>query len=182
MTPTHGTDILSAALATLGEWSGRGETLTLDALLDLLADRGFPVGESGTPERIQAGFTAAGVASFVGIDGATRWHDRSLLSGTYARILDRKADPVRLMAEEIRRNSRLYPRTLPVECFEAPPFDLSPEVIEGALKTMAGDPAYADVACLFTDRGAAHLYSTQSLDHRYARFLAERMHTLAENP
>ena len=38
-----------------------------------LAERGFPVGESGTAERIRAGFSAAGVASFVGLDGATRW-------------------------------------------------------------------------------------------------------------
>ena len=64
---------------------------------------------------------SAHLASFEGVSGHPLYHDPALVSGTYARIVDRKGSPVRLMAEEIRLNSRDYPRPVPVELFESPP-------------------------------------------------------------
>lgn len=122
------------------------------------------------------------LASFEGISGQTLYHAPELLSRTYARILDRKGSPLTLMAEEIRTNSRDYPRPVPVELFEAAPFDLTPEDIEQALRSMAADPDFQDIAFATTSSGAVHLFSTRHLERGYAAFLAQRAESLAENP
>ncbi len=122
------------------------------------------------------------LACFEGISGQTLFHAPELLSRTYARILDRKGSPLTLMAEEIRANSRDYPRPVPVELFEAAPFDLGPEDIEQALRAMAASPAYQDIAFTTTASGAVHLFSTLHLERGYAAFLAQRAESLADNP
>lgn len=133
--------------------------------------------------RVKAALAAhPGIRSFTGLDGGQVYHDPALVSATYARILDRKASPIRLMTEEIRLNSREYPRPVPLELFEAPPFSLTPEDIAGLLPAMAGNPEFADIACAVTADGALYLYSTQSLEPAYAEFLAEHARNLARNP
>ena len=122
------------------------------------------------------------LASFEGLSGQTFYHCPDLLSRTYARILDRKGSPLLLMAEEIRANSRDYPRPVPVELFEAPPFDLTPEEIEHTLRVMAADPKYHDISFTPTSTGTVYLFSTLHLDRGYAAFLAQRDEALAMNP
>lgn len=129
---------------------------------------------------ILAGLT--GVASFVGLSGRTVYHDPGLLSRTYARILDRKGSPALLMAEEIRLNSRDYPRPLPVELFEASPFDLSPETIESTLGAMADDPVFRDIAVTTTTLGSVYLFSSLYLEPGYAAFLAQQEESFAMDP
>jgi hypothetical protein len=122
------------------------------------------------------------VASFEGLSGQRVFHCPDLLSRTYARILDRKSSPLLLMAEEIRANSRDYPRPLPVELFEAPPFELTPEEIGHALRIMAADPEYQDITFTLTSTGAVYLFSTLHMERGYAQFLAQRDESLAMNP
>jgi hypothetical protein len=122
------------------------------------------------------------IASFQGLSGQTVYHAPDLLSRTFARILDRKGSPLLLMAEEVRANSRDYPRPVPVEFFEAPPFDLTPEKIEHALRVMATDPEYQDITFTPTSTGAVYLFSTLHLERGYAAFLAQRAESLAMNP
>jgi len=122
------------------------------------------------------------LSSFEGTSGQTLHHAPEILSRTYARILDRKGSPLLLMAEEIRANSRDYPRPVPVELFESPPFDLTPEEIEQTLRAMATDPAYQDIAFTTTSSGAVHLFSTLHLERGYAVFLAQRAESWADNP
>lgn len=123
------------------------------------------------------------LAALAGISGRTLYHAPELLSRTYAFILDRRASPVLLMAGEVRRNSEEYPRPLPLEIFEAAPFDLTPEQIEAGLKTMAATPEFQDITYTTTSTGAVYLFSTLYLDRAYAAFLAERADVdLAQNP
>jgi hypothetical protein len=123
-----------------------------------------------------------GVAAFAGIGGETLYHAPDLMSRTYARILDRRGAPTLLMAEEIRANSRDYPRPVPVELFEEQPFGLSRADIETALAGMAASPDFADISFVETPGGAAFLFSQRFLPRPYAQFLAERAESLAENP
>ncbi len=123
-----------------------------------------------------------GIGCFESLSGRTVYHDPALLSRTYALILDRKGSPVALMAGEIRANSREYPRPVPVELFEAPPFDLTPIEIEHALKTMAASPDFQDITFTTTPSGVAYLFSTTHLERVYAEFLAQRAESLAMNP
>lgn len=123
-----------------------------------------------------------GIASFPGLSGEPLFHDARMLSATYARIVDRRNAPLALLAEEVRLNSRDYPRPVPVELFEAPPFSLAPGDILAALKDMAGRPEFADIAWTTAPGGTVFLYSTRHLTPHYAQFLAERSEGLAANP
>jgi hypothetical protein len=114
--------------------------------------------------------------------GRTLHHAPELLSRTYARILDRKGSPLLLVAEEIRANSRDYPRPVPVELFEGPPFDLTPEDLAHVLTTMAASPEYRDISFAATDTGAVYLFSTRHLERGYAVFLAQRAESLTLAP
>lgn len=117
------------------------------------------------------------------MSGQTLYHAPALLSRTYASILDRRGSPVVLIAEEVRRNSEEYPRPLPLELFEAPPFDLVPDRIESALATMASSPDYQDITFTTTSTGAVYLFSSRYLERAFAEFLAERADTeLLLNP
>lgn len=123
------------------------------------------------------------LAALTSVSGKTLYHAPGLLSRTYASILDRKGTPVVLMAEEIRRSSADYPRPVPVELFEESPFDLTPEQIEGCLRSMAASPEYQDITFTVTSTGAVYLFSSHHLGRPHAAFLAERADTgLAQNP
>jgi hypothetical protein len=125
----------------------------------------------------------ADLAALTGISGEILFHAPSLLSRTYAVILDSRSSPVLLIAEEVRRNSADYPRPVPLELFEQSPFDLIPEQIETSLKTMAGSPEYEDISFITTSTGAVYLFSSRHLERPYAAFLAERADTgLLLNP
>ena len=123
------------------------------------------------------------LAALTSISGEILYHAPSLLSRTYAAILDRKTSPVLLIAEEVRRNSAEYPRPVPLELFEQSPFDLIPEQIEASLKTMAASPEFDDISFTTTSTGAVYLFSSRHLERPYAAFLAERADTgLLLNP
>lgn len=122
------------------------------------------------------------LACFEGLSGQTLYHAPELLSGTYARILDRKGSPLQLMAEEIRLNSREYPRPVPVELFEAEPFGLSPEEIAQALRAMADSPEFQDITFTATPEGAVYLFSSRHLERGYAEFLARQAEAQVRNP
>lgn len=185
----------NAAAEAVREESRQGRLAALeDVLAALEADGAFlaPVGLDADGPRPWAGdMTAAlaaalaaapGIASFKSISGQTAYHAPKLLSHSYARILDSKGSPLRLMAEEIRSNSRDYPRPVPVELFEAQPFGLTPEDIGQHLQAMAENPDYQDIAVATTATGAMFLFSTRHLERGYAEYLAQRAESLIQNP
>lgn len=97
------------------------------------------------------------------------------MTESYARHLFRLAerDPLRLIADTVRDESKTYPRPTPVATFADPPFAMSAADIEGALAAMAADPQYADIRPVRASNGDDYLYSATSLAEAHAAGLAE---------
>jgi len=195
VTPEAAAAFTEAAVEAVREASRQGRLATReDVLAAMEADGVFlsPVGleaeaQPPPPEDRDALLaaifaTAPDINTFQSLSGQTVYHAPDLLSQTYAHILDRKGSPLLLMAEEIRANSRDYPRPVPVELFEAPPFDLTPEDIEQALRVMAAGPDYQDIAFTTSSTGAVYLFSTRHMEQGYAAFLAQRAESFVMNP
>jgi hypothetical protein len=188
MTGQESQTACQALAMAIREASMAGQLVGKDALLAELRAHNLPdPGEPGVPDMdaLLAETLAANpdLAALTSISGEILYHAPSLLSRTYACILDSKASPVHLIAEEVRKNSADYPRPLPLELFEQSPFDLIPEQIETGLKIMAANPEFEDIAFVTTSTGAVYLFSTRHLECSYAAFLAERADTgLMQNP
>ena len=106
--------------------------------------------------------------------GLSHYYSVQSMAETYARILiQREGDPLLLMAEVIRENSRRYPRPVPLTIFEESPFELTPEQILFCLKKMAGEEDYQDIEQTTTSIGTVFLYSRQHLEPDHAAMLAE---------
>ena len=180
--------LAQAALDSVREASAAARLIAAQEVLEQLAARGFGECLGAGTEVDPCQHVAAvlsdlpEIASLASLSGRVLYHDPDLLSRTYARILDRKDAPAILMAEEIRSNSREYPRPVPVELFEAPPFGLAPAVIESALRTMADSEEFRDITFATTSMGTVYLFSSLHLDRRYATFLAEQDESFAMNP
>jgi hypothetical protein len=109
-----------------------------------------------------------------GRDGISHYYSAQSLSEPYARILiQKKENPLSLMAEIVRENSAIYPRPVPLDIFMASPFDLTQQEILDCLKKMAGQKEFRDIAQTATSIGTIFLYSTQHLEPDYASSLAE---------
>ena len=106
--------------------------------------------------------------------GIAHYYSIRSMAETYARILiQREGDPLLLMAEVIRENSRRYPRPVPLTIFEDSLFELTPEQILVCLKKMADEEEYQDIEQTTTSIGTVFLYSRQHLDPDHAAMLAE---------
>lgn len=162
--------------------ASREELAAALARLDPTEEEG-PAGRSGeTPEAedldallAEALAQDGGLAEIRGEEGQAHYHAPALLSRTYAAILAGKSAPCRLMADVVRRNSADYPRPVPLDLFEYPPFDMGPEEIQACLRTLAASPDHGDISFTTTSAGTVYLFSTLHLDRRYAGFLAERV-------
>jgi hypothetical protein len=179
MTPQEREALCQTLAEAIRKTSSAGQLVGKEALLASLSERGLLAPEEPeTPdmEALLAEMLATNedLTALTSISGEILYHAPALLSTTYASILTRKTSPIILMAEEIRRNSAEYPRPIPLDLFEQPPFDLTPEQIEASLKTMAASPEFDDVSFTTTSTGAVYLFSTLHLERPYAAFLAER--------
>jgi len=106
--------------------------------------------------------------------GRCKYYSAQNMAEPYARILSRKGEnAVLLMAEVVRENSQRYPRPVPLELFEGPPFDLTPEEILSCLKEMAEGKDYQDIAQTTSSIGTVFLFSKLHLEPDYASMLAE---------
>jgi hypothetical protein len=188
MTADDAESLAQAALQAVREANAATRLPDAEAVLQRLREQGLGecLGEppGADPCRRLAAVLSGlpDIASFAGLSGRTVYHDPMLLSHTYARILDRKNAPAVLLAEEIRSNSRQYPRPVPVALFEKPPFDLTPEAIAAALAALAAQPAYRDITAITTSTGAAYLFSSLYMERNHAAFLAQQDASCAMNP
>jgi hypothetical protein len=116
--------------------------------------------------------------------GISYYYSVQSLSETYAGILALKAEgPLRLIAETVRENSRLYPRPVPLVGFMEPPFSMTREAISACLQEMGDDIDYRDIAQTTTSVGTPYLYSSRHIDPDHASMLAEWLDVgQADNP
>ncbi len=181
-------DLARAALETVREASAATRLIAADEILERLRALGFddrletPPGADPCPRLTAVLSGLPGIASFASLSGRILYHDPALLSRTYARLLDHKDAVEVLLAEEIRSNSRDYPRPVPAALFEKTPFDLAPETIAAALDAMAANPAFRDITATRTSLGTVYLFSSLYLERGHATFLAEQDESLALNP
>lgn len=181
-------DLARAALETVREASAATRLIAAEEILERLRAIGFaeclesPPGSAPCPRLTAVLSGLPGIASFAGLSGRTLYHDPALLSRAYARFLDHKDAVEVLLAEEIRSNSRDYPRPVAAALFEKTPFDLAPETIAAALDAMAANPAFGDITTTRTSLGTVYLFSSLYLERGHATFLAEQDDFLALNP
>jgi len=188
MTPEDADRLAEAAVEAVHAASAELRLLDCAEVLEALtADGHFAEADKANQEEARAllpSLLAAhpALAILESRTGRTLYHAPELLSRTYACILDRKSSPLLLVAEEVRANSRDYPRPVPAELFEGPPFGLTPEDLTHALTAMAASPEYQDISSATTDTGAVYLFSTRYLERGYAEFLAQRTEALTLAP
>jgi len=107
-------------------------------------------------------------------DGSQRYYSSHFMTETYARILlQKQGDPLRLIAETVRKNSAVYPRPVPLDIFTQPPFDLARQEVLNNLERMAADEQYRDILPTTTSAYSVFLYSTLHLEPDHAAMLAE---------
>ena len=119
-----------------------------------------------------------------GPDGRIWFYSARWMSEAYARILSqKKGDPLTLMAETIRENSSKYPRPIPLDVFQNPPFEMTEEEVQSSLQKMKEQEGYEDIATTATSIGTVFLYSKAHLEADHAAMLAEWMDVgQANNP
>lgn len=181
-------ELARAVLETIREASAQPRLIALEEILEGLRERGLaerletsPPDDPGTALAVIVADLPE-IAALTSRSGRTRYHDPTLLSRSYARLLDNQDVPEALVAEAVRSYSRDYPRPVPVELFEKPPFNLAPQDVAAILDAMAAKPAFGDIATISTSTGTAYLFSSLHLPRAYAAFLAEQDATLAMNP
>ena len=113
------------------------------------------------------------LAVFTAWDGKEYYHYKPQMSSLYARILSTANNKMVQIASVVRESSRDYPRPVPLEIFEYPPFLFEAEALQQCLRDMAENAEYADIRFTESSVGTVYLYSTQYLDEDYAAFLAE---------
>jgi hypothetical protein len=107
-------------------------------------------------------------------EGPRYFYSSLFMTGAYAQILLKKqGDPLRLIAETVRRTSEEYTRPVPLDLFTQPPFDLTRQEVLNDLELMDAVEEYRDIAMTMTSASSVFLYSTLYLEPGHAFMLAE---------
>ena len=120
----------------------------------------------------------------IGTGESAGHYSERFMTADYARILaGRTGDPLALVVQTVREQSRSYPRPVPLSFFERPPYDLSPEALSACLDRIAARPDTVDIRRTVTSAGTIFLYSSVHLPPEYAGALAEWIDVgQADNP
>ncbi|WP_235669640.1 hypothetical protein [Solidesulfovibrio carbinolicus] len=186
--PAKEADLSRAILEIIREAGGEPRLIAVQDILEGLRERGLAEHLETSPPDDPCTALAAivadlpEIASLASRSGQTLYHDPARLSRSYARLLDNQDAPDRLLAEAIRSHSRDYPRPVPVELFEKPPFDLASSDVAAILDAMAVKPQFQDIATIRTSTGTVYLFSSLYLPRAHAAFLAQQDATLSMNP
>ncbi len=186
--PATEAELPRAVLQIIREASAEPRLIALEEILEGLRERGLAERlETAPPDEPGTALAAIvadrpEIAALASRSGRTLYHDPALLSRSYARLLDNQDAPEALVAEAVRSNSRDYPRPVPVELFEKPPFGLAPQDLAAILAAMAAKPEFGDIASVSTSTGTAYLFSSRYLPRAHAAFLAEQDAMMAMNP
>jgi hypothetical protein len=107
-------------------------------------------------------------------DGARHYYSSHLMTEAYATILlQKKGDPLRLIAATVRENSAAYPRPVAMDIFTQLPFAFSRQEVLHYLERMAAEEEYCDIVPTTTSAARMFLYSTIYLETDHASMLAE---------
>ncbi len=107
---------------------------------------------------------------------------KPLLSGSYARLLAAKDDEEALICDQIRENSRIYPRPVPAQMFLENPFNIERSHLEDLIESIGQNEQYKDIKFTRTSLGTIFFYSDKYLEDDFADFLAEEQESRPLNP
>lgn len=107
-------------------------------------------------------------------DGTRRFYSSHCMTGAYALILlHKEEDPLQLIAEVVRQNSRDYPRPVPLDIFGVEPFGMAAHEVSDCIQKLAADKANADILVIETVTSRKFLFSARYLEPAHAALLAE---------
>jgi hypothetical protein len=156
----------SALVAAVRAESGAARLATLDALRERYPDAD-----------VEALLASSGAADLELIRGnrTTYYFSTQGMTRAYATHLARieERDPLRLVVETVRDESRIYPRPTDLGTFASPPFGLSKDDLSAILASLGKAPETEDIRSCRTSNGAVYLYSTRHLSPEHAEGLAE---------
>ena len=96
------------------------------------------------------------------------------MTGSYALILlHKEEDPLQLIAEIVRQNSRDYPRPVPLDIFSVEPFGMTAHEVSDCIQKLTEDNAHTDILVIETVTSRKFLYSARYLEPAHAALLAE---------
>lgn len=123
-----------------------------------------------------------GVFSISAPDGKEYLYFKPLISHSYARILADKDDSEAQIVNQIRDNSRIYPRPVPSQMFLEEPFNFDRSTLESLLRSIGEKEGNQDIKLTQTSSGTIYLYSDKYLEDDLADFLAEEQEMRPLNP
>lgn len=107
-------------------------------------------------------------------NGARYYYSSTFMTESYATILCQKqGDPLHVIAANVRLNSSVYPRPVPLDIFTEPPFDFTRQEIRDCLDRMGAETEFCDIALTTTSSSRVFLYSAIHLEPGHASMLAE---------
>jgi hypothetical protein len=168
--------IAVAIVSMIRQESEAGRLISGAEILHRLADR-------GRPELQEEEFTSL-LKSALGANedlhelaagsGPPYFYSSLFMTGAYAMILlQKQGDPLRLIAQTVRKNSADYTRPVPLDLFTQPPFDLTRQEVLNDLERMEAMEEFRDIAMTMTSASSVFLYSTFYLESGHASMLAE---------
>ncbi len=110
------------------------------------------------------------------LKGRTRYFfSDDSMSESYARTLARVEDKdlLKLIAETVRENSRIYPRPSDCRTFYKTPYNISEEIFKSVLEEMKEKEEYQDIKITEASNGVPYLYSDEFLEEEHAIALTE---------
>ena len=134
------------------------------------------------PSDLQTEEGDLGVFSITAPGGTEYLYFKPLMSHSYARILAVKDNAEALVCDQIRENSRIYPRPVPSQMFLEAPFDFDVPTLECLLQSIGRKEENKDIKFTQTSSGTIFLYSDKYLDDDLAEFLAEEQEMRPLNP
>jgi hypothetical protein len=182
MTPERRAEVIPSQLVAslVRTKSEAGQLVSLKDIVQVLGEHpvSWPDKEEGSEEALKAIIREGlqenqDLTETQGPEGP-RYYSRLYMIDAYAKLLRRKeGDPLLLIAETVRENSRIYPRPIAREAFKDSPFELTDEEISTCLTKMSREEPYQDIAETKTALGNVFLYSTRHLGADHASMLAE---------
>lgn len=168
--------ITLAIVSLIRQESEAGRLISGSEILHRLADQSRPPLQEGEFGRHLKNILGANedVHELSAGSGPPYFYSSLFMTGAYAMILlQKQGDPLRLVAETIRKNSADYTRPIPLDLFTQPPFDLERQEVLNDLERMEALEEFHDIAMTMTSASSVFLYSTLYLEPGHASMLAE---------
>jgi hypothetical protein len=169
-------DVAKSIISVIRQESEAGRIISGSAIFHRLAGQSrYPLQAEGFESLLKIVLDANDdLHELAAGDGSRHYYSSNVMTGAYAAILlQKRGDPLRLIAEVVRQNSADCTRPVPLALFTHSPFDLSQQEVLNDLERMEDLEEFRDIARTETSASSVFLYSTLYLEPGHACMLAE---------